>query len=210
MAGRRSSGRERNQMILAAMLKASDSSTKLCAYEDVVVTAWKLFPQEFGLRGYVDQFPDSSDLHKPLYGPLKRDGLVRVHNKKFGLTDRGLAIAQSLRGTDEGDSRHGARVRRDQLMEIERLTKKAAVALVQEDRVEELLDTDLYDFYGVTVRTKPADFEGRVRTVDDAIDAAVAAQDSSISKDQLAWVVLTRDALRKGQASIISERIAAR
>jgi hypothetical protein len=197
-------------MILAAMLKASDSSTKLCAYEDIVVTAWKLFPQEFGLRGYVDQFPDSSDLHKPLYGPLKRDGLVRVQNKKFGLTDRGLAIAQRLRSTDEGDSRYGARVRRDQLMEIERLTKKAAVALVREDRAEELLDTDLYDFYGVTVRTKPADFEGRVRTVDDAIDAAVEAQDSSISKDQLAWVVLTRDALREGQASTIRERIAAR
>lgn len=210
MASKRSSGRERNQMILAAMLKASGSSTKLCAYEDLVVTAWKLFPQEFGLRGYVDRFPDSSDLHKPLYGPLKRDGLVRVHNKKFGLTDRGLAYAQSLRDPNEADSRHGARVRRDQLIEIERLTKKAAVELIQEDRADELLDTDLYDFYGVTVRTKPADFEGRVRTVDDAVDAAVAAQDSSIPKDQLAWIVLARDVLREGQASTISERIAAR
>jgi hypothetical protein len=210
MAGKRSSGRERNQMILMAMLKASGSSTKLCAYEDIVVTAWTLFPQEFGLRGYVDQFPDSSDLHKPLYGPLKRDGFVRVHNKKFGLTERGLASAQDLRDPSEADSRNGARVRRDQLIEIERLAKKAAVALVQQDRADELLDTDLYDFYGVTVRTKPADFEGRVRTVDDAIDAAVAAQDSSIPKDQLAWIVLARNALREGQASILTERIAAR
>lgn len=207
---RRSTGRERNQMILAAMLEVSGSTTKLCAYEDIVVKAWQLFPQEFGLRGYVDQFPDSSDLHKPLYGPLKREGLVRVQNKKFGLTERGLAIARDLRQPVDSDSRQGARVRRDQLIEVERLSKKAAVKLVQEGRAAELLDTDLYDFYGVTVRTKSADFEGRIRTVDDAIDAAVAAQDSSIGKDQLAWIVLARDSLREGQAPILDERIASR
>lgn len=207
-ANRRSTGRERNQMILAAMLEVSGSTTKLCAYEDIVVKAWRLFPQEFGLRGYVDQFPDSSDLHKPLYGPLKREGFVRVQNKKFGLTERGLAVARDLRQPVDADSRQGARVRRDQLIEVERLSKKAAVKLVQEERAGELLDTDLYDFYGVTVRTKQAAFEGRVRTVDDAIDAAVAAQDSSIAKDQLAWIVLARDALRENQASILNERIA--
>jgi hypothetical protein len=193
-------------MILAAMREVSESSTKLCAYEDIVVKAWELFPQEFGLRGYVDRFPDSSDLHKPLYGPLKREGLVRVQNKKFGLTDRGLGITNDLREPTKADSRTGARVRRDQLIEIDRLAKKAAVQLVREERMSELLDTDLYDFYGVTVRTKAADFEGRIRTVDDAIDAAVAAQDSSIGHEQLAWIVLARDALQEGQAPTIAER----
>jgi hypothetical protein len=210
MGNKRSSGRERNQMILVAMLDVSRSSTKLCAYEDIVVTAWKLFPQEFGLRGYADKHPDSSDLHKPLYGPLKRDGLVRVQKKKFGLTERGLAVAENLRAPTEADSRPAARVRRDQLIEVDRLTKKSAVQLVQENQAADLLDTDLYDFYSVTVRTKPADFAGRVRTVDDAIDAAVAAQDSSINRDQLAWVVLARDALRKAQASTINDRAASR
>lgn len=196
-------------MILVALLDAARGTTSLCAYEDLVVRAWELFPQEFGLRGYVDQYPDSSDLHKPLYGPLKREGLVRVRNKKFGLTERGLAVAKELRAPTDEDARGGARVRRDQRLEIERLMKKSALRLVQQEKASELLDSDLYDFYGVTVRTKPADFQGRIKTVDEAIDAAIDAQDSAIDAEGLAWVTLTRDALRETQAATIAERAAA-
>jgi hypothetical protein len=192
------------------MYEVAGGTTKLSAYEDIVVRAWKLFPQEFGLRGYVDQYPDASDLHKPLYGPLKRDGYVRVQNKKFGLTDHGLAIAERLRRPEGPEGEAPGRVRRDQRIEIERLGKKPAVQLVQDEQPDELLDTDLYDFYGVTVRTKPADFAGRVATVDRAIDAAVDAQDPSIDKTRLAWVVLTRDALKNKWADLIAERTAAR
>lgn len=206
MSSRTSPGRERHQMILLSIYKVADGTTRLSAYEDIVVEAWKLFPQEFGLRGYVDKYPDSSDLHKPLYGPLKRDGYVRVQNKKFGLTESGLAAAERLRKPDQVESADLGRVRRDQRIEFERLSKKPSVALLEEDRASELVDTDLYDFYGVTVRTKPADFAGRVTTVDAAVDAAVAAQDPSIDKQRLAWIVVTRDALKTRWADLIAER----
>ena len=193
-------------MILVAMSVVSDGTTRLCAYEDIVVRAWQLFPQEFGLRGYVDLYPDASDLHKPLYGPLKRDGYVRVQNKKFGLTDSGLAVAQEITQPPADESPDGkGRVRRDQLIEIEKLCKKAAVGLVQQGPSEELLDTDLYDFYSVTVRTKPADFAGRIATVDRAIDAALGAQDPSIDKTRLALVSLARAALKEVHADLIVE-----
>jgi len=193
-------------MILVAMSVVSDGTTRLCAYEDIVVRAWQLFPQEFGLRGYVDLYPDASDLHKPLYGPLKRDGYVRVQNKKFGLTDSGLAVAQQITQPPADESPEGkGRVRRDQLIEIEKLCKKAAVGLVQQGPSEELLDTDLYDFYSVTVRTKPADFAGRIATVDRAIDAALGAQDPSIDKTRLALVSLARAALKEVHADLIVE-----
>jgi hypothetical protein len=196
-------------MILLAIYEVADGTTELSAYEDIVVRAWTLFPQEFGLRGYVEQYPDSSDLHKPLYGPMKRDGLVRVQNKKFGLTGHGLAVAEQLRRPGTGDHAPG-RVRRDQLIEIERLAKKTAIGLTQQDKASELLDSDLYDFYGVTVRTRPADFAGRVNTVDQAIDAAVSAQDPSVDKERLAWTVLTRDALKAMYGDLIAELTAAR
>jgi len=193
-------------MILIAISVVSDGTTRLCAYEDIVVRAWQLFPQEFGLRGYVDLYPDASDLHKPLYGPLKRDGYVRVQNKKFGLTDSGLAVAQQITQPPADESPEGkGRVRRDQLIEIEKLCKKAAVGLVQQGPSEELLDTDLYDFYSVTVRTKPADFAGRIATVDRAIDAALGARDPSIDKTRLALVSLARDALKEVHADLIVE-----
>jgi hypothetical protein len=208
MSSRRSPGRERREMILLSIRQVAKGTTRAVAYEDIVVAAWKLFPQEFGLRGYDDKYPDSSDLHKPLYGPLKREGLVRVQNKKFALTESGLAAAERLRKPDEAESVLG-RVRRDQRIEIERLGKKPSVALLEQDRSAELVDSDLYDFYGVTVRTKPADFAGRIATVDGAIDAAVAAQDPSIDKQRLAWTVLAREELKKRWADLIAERTAA-
>lgn len=75
---------------------------------------------------------------------------------------------------------------------------------------EQLLDTDLYDFYGVTVRTKPAEFAGRLNTVDAAIDAAVKAKDPAVELEKVAMVVATRDALKARFAGLISERSAAK
>ena len=87
--------RERPEKILVAMLKLSNGTTKPLKYEDIVVKAFELFPDEFSLRGH-PEFPDSSDIHKPLYGVLKRGGMVRAANKAFGLTQRGVETARRL------------------------------------------------------------------------------------------------------------------
>ncbi len=67
-------GRERPEKILVAMYALTDGETRMLSYEDIVVKAFELFPDEFALRGYPN-FPDASDIHKPLYGPLRRAGL---------------------------------------------------------------------------------------------------------------------------------------
>jgi len=201
-------GRERQEKILRAIFEVSRGTTHVCAYEDIVVQAWKMWPEEFGLRGYVHKHPDSSDLHKPLYGPLKREGLVRSANKSFGLTERGLATVERLRSGVASRPSDRGRLERDQKAELLRLIERPALRLLPNP--EELLDTDLYDFYGVTVRTKPAEFAGRLNTVDTAIDAAIEAKDPSIELEKVAMVVATRDALRAGYAELISTRSAAK
>lgn len=204
---RKSPGRERQEKILQAIFEVAGGTTRLCAYEDIVVQAWRMWPEEFGLRGYTDQYPDASDLHKPLYGPLKREGLVRNQTKTFGLTERGLTVARDLREPKRNNGR--GRVQRDQKAELQRASERAAVGLVINGGVGDLLDTDLYDFYGVTVRTGPADFAGRVKIVDGAIEAALAADDPSIDRARLAVVVATRDALRERFGDLIADRSAA-
>ena len=52
------------------MYRLAHGHTSALKYEDIVVKAFELYPEEFALRGY-SQYPDSSDIHKPLYGPLK-------------------------------------------------------------------------------------------------------------------------------------------
>ena len=84
-------------MILLSIYDASAGTTNPVAYEDIVVAAWKRFPQEFGLRGYVETYPDSWNLRRPLYGPLKREGYVQMQRRKLALTESGLATAERLR-----------------------------------------------------------------------------------------------------------------
>jgi len=199
-------GRERQEKIIQAIFEISGGTTRICAYEDIVMQAWKMWPEEFGLRGYVHEHPDSSDLHKPLYGPLKREGLVYGSSKKFGLTERGLAAAERLHNDPEAAPADRGRLERAEKAEILRLADRPAVRIMPNP--EELLDTDLYDFYGVTVRTEPPQFAGRIRTVDAAVDAAVQVKDPAIELEKVAMVVATRDVLKAKFADLISERCA--
>jgi hypothetical protein len=94
---RRALGGERRKMVLLSIYEVAEGTTEMVAYEDIVVAAWKLFPQEFGLRGYTEKYPDSWNLRRPLYGPLEREGYIRVQRNRLALTDSGLATAERLR-----------------------------------------------------------------------------------------------------------------
>ena len=98
----------------------SGGTSRALRYEDIVVKAFEMFPEDFALRGY-PRYPDSSDIHKPLYGPLKRAGHVLAGNKQFRLTQKGLDRARQL-------STSGAKIE-----------KTAADMIVPFDRLEELL-----------------------------------------------------------------------
>ena len=209
MSAQAAKGRDRQEKILQAIFEVSAGTTKLCAYEDIVVKAWKLYPEEFGLRGYTELYPDSSDLHKPLYGPLKRDGYVRSQNKKFGLTERGISLVSKIRAPDATQAAR-SRLERHQIDELARLIERPAIKLVLIGRTAEMLDTDLYDFYGVTVRTPPGDFAGRVATVDSAIDTAVEIDDPSVDPAQLAVILQTRNQLREKFDTLVAARTAPR
>jgi hypothetical protein len=172
MASRHS--HERPEKILVAMLELSNGATTFLKYEDIVVKAFKMFPDEFALRGH-PEFPDSSDIHKPLYSVLKRKGLVRAAHKNFALTPRGVEVAQQLveaAGEALHDERNANRMPRDMEAEVERMLKSDAYKLFVGGQSERVLDTDFYAFVGCTVRTNPNDFFGRLATTENAINMA--------------------------------------
>src|SRR5690242_5192379 len=82
------------QKILAVVFDLCKGEAVAVQYEDIVVAAYKKYPEDFQLRGY-PEYPDSSDIHKPLY-EMKRLGLVRAANKRFQLTSQGLEAAREL------------------------------------------------------------------------------------------------------------------
>lgn len=171
----RPTSKERPKMILVAMFKLSSGQPKPLKYEDIVVKAFEMFPKEFALRGYPN-FPDSSDIHKPLYGPLKRQGLIRSANKMFALTPRGVEIAKQLveyaGASIEEAMSDGRRIARTQQAEVERMLTSEAHKLFANGESGRILDTDFYRFIGCTVRTPRNEFLGRMTATELAVKAA--------------------------------------
>lgn len=155
------------QKILAVMFDLCEGKPKALQYEDIVVSAFKHYPEDFQLRGY-PQYPDSSDIHKPLYD-MKRQGLVRSANKRFELTERGLEVAnQMIHSPSNGDR---DRLTKQEEGEINRIVNSVAFRLFQEGQKQSILDTDFYEYLGVTVRTSRANCLGRISNVEHAIAA---------------------------------------
>lgn len=166
----------RPQKILAVMYELCRGDATALQYEDIVVAAFRRYPEDFQLRGY-PQYPDSSDVHKPLY-EMKQQGLLRSANKTFELTARGLEVASRLV--------HSERENKDRLTkleetEISRIVSSAAFKLFQEGRKEAILDTDFYEYLGVTVRTSRANCLGRLSNVEHAIAAHQQKRADSLS-----------------------------
>ena len=168
----------RPEKILLAMFQLSGGSNLPLEYEDIVVKSWQLFPEEFGLRKYVHEYPDSSDQHKPLYGPLKDKGYVLSGNKKFRLTEKGIGYATELERAWKGlmplSKAIGAkdkadRLSRDKEAQLKRICGTDAFKLFAEGQKERILDTDFYTYLGVTVRTEKHEFQGQLKTVADAV-----------------------------------------
>jgi hypothetical protein len=181
--------KERPEKILVAMHRLSKGTTKMLQYEDIVVEAFKMFPDEFALRGH-PEYPDSSDVHKPLYGVLKRRGLVRAAHKTFALTTKGVETAERLAahaGASLDDLRSPDRMTRPVRAEVDRMLASDALRFLSNNAPERILDTDFYNFIGCTVRTPPNDFLGRVTTTSDAVAAAARlGQPSKEAAEQLA------------------------
>lgn len=194
-------GRERPEKILVAMHQLSGRSTDFLKYEDIVVKAFSMFPDEFALRGY-PEFPDSSDVHKPLYGVLKKRGLVKAADKNFSLTQLGVEVAERLidqAGASLEEERNPRRLTRAETAELERMRKSEAYRMFMDSQSRRILDIDFFAFLGCTVRTSKNDFIGRMKSCDDAIKAAkrLAKPDSSSAEslDQL-WTYL-KDRFKK-------------
>jgi len=154
------------QKILAIMLELGGGMSKPLQYEDIVVAAFRRYPADFQLRGY-PEYPDSSDIHKPLY-EMKKRGLVRAANKMFELTPRGVELASRLM---HSESQISDRMTKQEEYEINRVLSSAAFGLFRDGRAEAILDTDFYDYLGVTVRTAKGDFLGRLANVAGAVKA---------------------------------------
>ncbi|MDP3274389.1 MAG: hypothetical protein Q8Q09_04290 [Deltaproteobacteria bacterium] len=83
-------------LVAAAML---DVDKQTFSAEDLIVCAWKTFPESFGLVGYRDAHPDSNRVLAKLMGTLGLCGrgfLEQTDTKTYRLTTSGRKLVRSL------------------------------------------------------------------------------------------------------------------
>jgi len=92
------------EKLLLAAYALEESRSKTFTAEDLVVSAWSMFPTTFGLKGYLDgqgtpMHPDSNRVFAEIMGskPLRKRGyLSKTGPKQYALTETGRRIAQEL------------------------------------------------------------------------------------------------------------------
>jgi len=163
----------KEQKVLLALYRLWNEGRKKVRYEDIVVRVFGDYPADFHLKGY-PEFPDTGDaVHKPLYDYRKR-GMVSASNKMFSLTAHGVSEAERLESAEKGrpapkESRH--RLERDAQIEVDRVKQLEGFKLFLAGRNEEIIDSDLFEYLGVSVRSTKNDFIGRLETMKSAIEA---------------------------------------
>jgi hypothetical protein len=172
-----------SQKVFVSLYRLSGEDRRKVRYEDIVVQVFKDYPADFHLKGYPD-FPDSGDaIHKPLYDYRKK-GMVSASNKMFSLTVHGLSEVSKLIAIEKGlpavEPGHH-RLERDATIEIDRIRRLECFRLFSEGKQDEIIDADLFDYLGVSVRTSKNDFIGRLK----ALKSAVTSIQQSLTKDPL-------------------------
>jgi hypothetical protein len=161
----------KEQKVLLALFRLWNGGRKKVRYEDIVVQTFTDYPEDFHLKGY-PEYPDTGDaVHKPLYDYRKR-GMVSASNKMFSLTAHGVAEAERLQAVEKGkppslEPRH--RLERDAQIELERIKHLEGFQLFLGGTHNEIIDSDLFDYLGVSVRSTKNDFIGRLEAMKSAI-----------------------------------------
>jgi hypothetical protein len=154
--------------------------------EDLVVAAWRAYPDTFGLPGYADVdgrniYPDSNRVFAEIMGtkPVRQRGyLVKVGNKLYQLTEAGTHYAGGLQGQAVGTEKVAlARPLKD---ELERLLKAKATEKFTTGHIDEITFYDACGFWKISARSTAIEFTGRYNNIEKLLASAKA---SSQEKD---------------------------
>ena len=161
-----------DQLLLSAYRLGGENGKPFTA-EQLVVNAWKAFPDTFGLRGVNDDdgmpiYPDSNRVLAEIMGskPLRRQGLVeKVGVKKYRLTEAGRVKGLDLSGNRFQDvpRRSLDRCLQDNLR---RLLRARAVTKLRRGSESTITFLDACSFWGITARSSAMALESKLANVE--------------------------------------------
>ncbi len=151
--------------------------------EDLVVGAWRKFPDTFGLAGYQDEegrlcHPDSNRVFAEIMGskPIRKKGfLKKVGNKMYQLTEAGREHARYLLASGTESPVQKAGLARETKEQLRRLLASRAVEKVKNNRLGDLTFYDACAFWGITPMSSAIELKGQIAKLESIVESAQRA-----------------------------------
>jgi hypothetical protein len=181
------------QKLLLAALEVRKRSPTFSA-EDLVVEAWKQFPDTFGLSSYASQYPDSNRVLTNIMGTKGMRGkgwLRKIGEKQYRLTSAALsdgeALNAALMGETDDDSSAILRAELDRVAAaaLDRILSTPAARKGLTKQVEAISFNDACGFWDITVRSNANTLQSRLADVTALLDRTLRALGSAKTVDGL-------------------------
>ncbi len=168
------------EKLLLVATELENADRRPFSAEDLVVWAWRKYPDTFGLSGYIDKtgnskFPDSNRVYAEIMGakPIRKRGfLVKVGRKQYQLTESGHAMAGSLLSRNNANPTTKTKLPRDTQQEIIRLINTKAFEKFRSGAKDQIIFPDACAFWRISPRSSSIELKGRTENISRVLDAA--------------------------------------
>ncbi len=173
----------KRQLLLAATECSGGDTNKTFTFEELLVAAWKLDNQSWGLRGFETEYPDSERIHRELdsrgknsKGLVELGWLEKVRPRVYRMTLKGL--------TETGRAKPEHKIVREKIRrqsedEVRRILEHPVFHQWLADPERPKRFREAGTFWNVAPGTPPAVITKRIRAVDDVLTTALTLLDQA-------------------------------
>jgi hypothetical protein len=158
------------EKILIAAIKINGDEKTFTA-EDLVVAAWKLFPDVFGLQGYADKYPDSNKILSNIMGSKglrEKKWIRKVGEKKYRITEAGKEAGAQL-SNQQNQVSHSSALSREGKEILYKVINSKAYEKFQHGKIDEVHFGDACSFWNISVRSNAAMLNNRLNDLETII-----------------------------------------
>lgn len=169
------------EKILLAAHQLEETGQSPFTAELLIVRAWKDDPQTFGLKGFIEEYPDSNKVLSSIMGERGLTGrgwLNKMGQKLYAITSEGKHIVRRLLSGEPVQEKPVKKVRRPRAAKISEkqdallqgLFVSTAYEKYRENRRNELTFADACRFWGITENLTSSALDDRLRTATKTLD----------------------------------------
>jgi hypothetical protein len=166
------------KMVLLAIYRVSQTVGNRIPFEDLVIQAWKDYPDQFSLRNHPEH-PDSYRVYNRIYTTLITERwLVSLRKQIYRLTDKGIDIARELESRSSVKEKERTTkptsFTRDEEEFFNHAVRSRALATWKQNKKTDLIDYDARLFFQFSTGTPVRERKRKLENAREAIEKAVA------------------------------------